>query len=166
MDDAWGDPSRPAADIGGPVDERLGRIVALMAASKVHRPYSVADLERLILPSLLLGQAWVAPRSFGTWAWLTAEAEAGFVARTRKLRPGDLAAGSRLWVVEFAAPFGGAAAQIRAFKRHLVSLYGAGTARWTRLDGARAVRRVGRFSNEGGRGAPRVPSPACGGGTG
>ena len=135
-------------DAAGTIDERLGRIVALMAASEVYRTHTVADLDRVVRPCLALGQAWVTPAAFGTWAWLNAEAEAGFAARTRRLRPGDLRSGDRLWILNFAAPFGGARAHVRAFRDYLVSRYGAGAARWTRIDGARAVRRIGRFSNE------------------
>ena len=50
------------------VDERLGRIAALMAASDVYRTHTIADLDRVVLPCLALGQAWVAPAAFGTWA--------------------------------------------------------------------------------------------------
>ena len=135
-------------DTAGTIDERLGRIVALMAASEVYRTHTIADLDRVVAPCLALGQAWVTPAAFGTWAWLSAEAEAGFAARARRLRPGDLRSGDRLWILNFAAPFGGAPAHIRAFRDHLVSRYGAGAARWTRIDGNRAVRRIGRFSNE------------------
>ena len=135
-------------DAAETIDERLGRIVALMAASEVYRTHTVADLDRVVRPCLALGQAWVTPAAFGTWAWLNAEAEAGFAARTRRLRPGDLRSGDRLWILNFAAPFGGARAHVRAFRDHLVSRYGTGAARWTRIDGDRAVRRIGRFSNE------------------
>ena len=144
----WGHSACPATEIHRSVAERLGAVVMQMSASRVYQAYTVADIERLILPCLVFEQAWVAHRAFGTWAWLTEEAEAGFVSRTRQLQQTDLVGGDRLWVIDFAAPFGDAMTHIRVFKQHLVTRYGTGTAKWTRLNGDRTVRRIGEFSNE------------------
>jgi cytolysin-activating lysine-acyltransferase len=100
-------------------------VLALLARSPVHRTWSIADTERLILPPLALGQClliWDQGRvvAFASYARLTEEAEAGYLDGSRKLQPGDWNAGDRIWLVDVIAPYGharSATSGIRALAR-------------------------------------------------
>lgn len=127
--------------------ERVGRIVALMGASAIHRKYSIEDLERLVLPCLLMDQAWVVPKACAIWAWLTEEAERSYLERSRKLRPEDFAAGDRLWIVEFIAPFGDVRNHVRDLQALFYRRYGVVKARTCRTYGTGKVQKTGWFTN-------------------
>lgn len=94
------------------MDDRLfGGVVALLAASAVHRNWTVADLGRLIAPPIQLGQYAVIRRrdqitAYGSWALLSEEAENGYVTGQRKIQPGDWRSGDRLWLIDLVAPHG------------------------------------------------------------
>lgn len=93
------------------IHDTLGQLVALMAASPIHREWTVSDFGRLIVPPLLLGQhAIVRVNSrvvaWGSWALLDEEAEEGYVSGTRKLQASDWRIGDRLWIVDAVAPWG------------------------------------------------------------
>jgi cytolysin-activating lysine-acyltransferase len=135
MPEAW----VPPAD-----STTLGRIVRLMQGSPRHRAYSVGDVFREVWPCVARGQCLAGSWGFATWAFLTAEAEAGFVNRTRLLEPGDVAAGDRLWVLELVAPRGHAARAARAVRAHLEATTTATGARWTRTFGTGRVIRIGK----------------------
>jgi hemolysin-activating ACP:hemolysin acyltransferase len=86
-------------------------VLGLMARSPLHSRWSVADVERLIVPPLALGQCAVlrdGPHvvGFASYALLTEEAEIGYVEGTRKIQPTDWNAGDRLWLVDVIAPYG------------------------------------------------------------
>lgn len=96
----------------------------LLKESKLHRTWSAADLGRLVAPPIALDQYYLLytdednePDAFVTWAWLTPEAAKGYAERTRKLQPSDWSAGKELWVIDFVAPKGDAAAAAREFRR-------------------------------------------------
>lgn len=89
----------------------LGGIVSLMMRSPIHREYTVADLDRLVVPPLTLGQCIVLSIGtdivgFGSYAFLNETAETGFISGARKLETGDWDAGDRIWLLDLVAPYG------------------------------------------------------------
>lgn len=80
--------------------------MSLMAASPIHRVWTVADIGRLILPPIALDQYVMLrdeadrPVAFGTWAFLTREAQKGFQWETRKLQASDWNAGRIPWGID------------------------------------------------------------------
>lgn len=99
-----------AYSLRGP--EILGTVLWLMMHSQLHRNWFVHDLQRLVLPPVQLMQFRLYRTeeryfAFVSWAWLTEEAERGFISGNRLLQPEDWRAGDRLWFIDFIAPFGG-----------------------------------------------------------
>ena len=90
----------------------FGEVVWLMRYSTLHFNQSIIETHRLILPAIDTGQCRVyrkAGKIFGfvSWAFLTEEAEQGYIESTRKLAPEDWNAGDRMWIVDIIFPFGG-----------------------------------------------------------
>lgn len=87
-------------------------VLDLMTRSARHRTFSVADVERLILPPMLADQAVVLAENgerivaFGSIGLLTDEAAGGYAEGTRKLQPGDWNAGDQVWLIDAIAPHG------------------------------------------------------------
>lgn len=87
-------------------------VLDLMTRSARHRSFSVADVERLILPPLLADQAVVLSDessrivAFGSIGLLTDDAARGYIEGTRKLQPVDWNAGDQVWLMDAIAPFG------------------------------------------------------------
>jgi cytolysin-activating lysine-acyltransferase len=87
----------------------------------------VADIQRLIVPPLRLGQCVILTNdrqevtAFASYAFLTEEAEAGYIDGTRPLQPGDWNAGDRLWWIDALAPFGGSRPLVHALRATLRS---------------------------------------------
>ena len=119
--------------------EILIHALDLFSRSDLHRDWSVDDFLRLVMPPIRAGQILVlknendAPIGLATWAWLSPEAETGFLNRTRKLQPGDWTRDSdadQLWVIDVIAP-DCAALMIREVERKLIH-EGAEQAHWYR----------------------------------
>lgn len=80
-----------------------------------HKYFAIGDLERLVMPAILLEQFRVFhgdkhPLGFALWAHLSEDAEARMTAMVAsgggaRLRPDDWKSGDRLWLVELVAPF-------------------------------------------------------------
>lgn len=92
-------------------DRAFGGVVALLAASPVHRGWTVADIDRLIVPPMRMGQFVTIRRrdqivAYGSWALFGETAEDGYVTGQRKIQPGDWRSGDRLWAVDVVAPHG------------------------------------------------------------
>lgn len=92
------------------VSHMLGEMVWILTQSPVHKHFTLADLEWMIMPPLLLEQYRVfhgeqTPVGFALWAYLSVEAEAKLEAGAQKLRPDEWKGGDRLWLVELVAPF-------------------------------------------------------------
>ena len=111
------------------VTQLLGAVVMLMLASPIHRARPIAKIERVILPPILLGQYFAFERDgrlvgWASWANLSEEAESAFVERTRLLTPEDWAAGdgSRIWISNLMAPYGGVRSMVRTIRRELASV--------------------------------------------
>ena len=121
----------------------------------VYRPYRLADIDRLFVPPIMLGQYYTLEHGefltgFVSWANLTEEAEAGFINRSRKLQPGDWSAGdySRIWIIDCLAPHGGIMKMARHVSADLRAKADAGNwpakcARWTRTHGDSVVQHFG-----------------------
>lgn len=141
--------------VPGRVGAMLGAAVAMMPSSPVHRDWTVTDVARLIGPPLLLRQCFAFDdglniRGFVTWANLTEEAEAGFLARTRLLQPEDWNAGdgSRIWIIDALMPFGGVLGMLRRVAKEMRAIMDANNwpateVKWTRTLGTDRVQHVG-----------------------
>ncbi len=104
----------------------LGEIVWLMSQSPIHKRLTIADLEWLVMPPILLNQFKIyhddtQPIGVVFWGYLNEEAEARLKTKGR-IEPGDWGNGAaisaeqgivanpggQLWVVELIAPFSSA----------------------------------------------------------
>ncbi|QCO07283.1 toxin-activating lysine-acyltransferase [Azospirillum argentinense] len=102
----------------------VGASIALMSQSKFHRTWSVADIERLIVPPIQLGQCRLyrvdnRPIGLVTWAFFDVTAERAFHDGTRKIQAPDWHSGNRLWIIDFIAPFGGARNIVRDLRKNI-----------------------------------------------
>lgn len=93
------------------MDSELGAVVDLMSLSPVHQSWTVADMQRLVVPPIELHQrVFVVDQGslvgWGSWAFLSDEAEQGFISGSRKLRPEDWSSGSKIWLIDAIAPHG------------------------------------------------------------
>ena len=105
----------------------------LMAQSDTHRFYNDRDIERLILAPRDHGKLLVAyddvanPIGFSTHAFLSPEAEEGYLTRSRRLQPIDFEGeDGNLWYIDFAAPFGNCIHIIRVMRNWHDERYGPG----------------------------------------
>ena len=105
----------------------------LMAQSDTHRFYNDRDIERLILAPRNYGKLLVAyddvanPIGFSTHAFLSPEAEEGYLTRSRKLQPMDFEGeDGTLWCIDFAAPFGDCIHVMRVMRNWCNERYGPG----------------------------------------
>ena len=135
----------------------FAEVDGLMMHSDVHRVWDGGSRYRLVLPPIMLGQYFDFRdddddlTGFFTWANLTEEAETGYLERTRKLQPDDWNAGdgSRIWMIDVLAPFGGLRAMIREVHYQMRTLatlqkWTVKDFRWARSFGSGKVRRIGK----------------------
>jgi hemolysin-activating ACP:hemolysin acyltransferase len=106
----------------------------LMSLSEYHRTYSDDGIRRLILAPLQHNKLLVQydakddPIAFCTYAFLTPEAEDGYINKTRKIQPMDFEnEDGTLWCIDFAAPFGNCRGIIREMRTFFEETYGEGT---------------------------------------
>lgn len=87
-------------------------VLDIMARSPRHRGYSIADIERLILPPMLTDQCIILADenanvcAFGSVAFFTEDVAQAYIAQERKIQPGDWNAGESPWLIDAIAPFG------------------------------------------------------------
>lgn len=109
------------------VSHMLGEIVWVLAQSPAHRHFSLADLEWLVVPPLMLEQYKVfrddrkAPIGVALWAYLDEKAERRLAQEPARLHPDQWKSGASLWLVELAAPFATKENMMR--ERMLVDVY-------------------------------------------
>ena len=97
-----------------PDAERLrvyGDLTFLAMRSHHHRAMTVSILRDALEPPILLGQYKLfrfdgVPRAALTWAWLSEEVEAKYLAG-EGFRLGDWRSGDRLWIIDMMAPYAG-----------------------------------------------------------
>ena len=116
------------------VSHMLGEMTWLLQQSPLHRHFSIADLEWMIMPPLMLeryrifrgnpnplpqsetgegeeAKPGTTPMGLALWAMLSAEAEQKLNAMVMggkgpvKLRPDEWRSGDRLWLIDLIAPF-------------------------------------------------------------
>jgi cytolysin-activating lysine-acyltransferase len=107
----------------------LGEMTWLLQQSPLHRHFSIADLEWMIMPPLMLEQYRIfrgnpnppkegedaapgtTPMGLALWAMLSEEAEQKLNAMVMggqgpvRLRPDEWRSGDRLWLIDLIAPF-------------------------------------------------------------
>jgi cytolysin-activating lysine-acyltransferase len=91
------------------VSHMFGEIVWLMSQSPQHKHFSIADLEWMVMPPLLLKQYRLfhnegRPIGAALWAFLSEEAEAKLSMSPPRLRPEEWKSGDRCWLVDLIAP--------------------------------------------------------------
>lgn len=92
------------------LDEVLGQVARLMAASPKHKHLFLADLEWLVMPPMALGQARLLrdeqgrPFAFACWARVSEEVEQRLQAGNPRLKPEDWRSGDRPWLIDLVAP--------------------------------------------------------------
>ena len=111
----------------------LENTLFLMAQSDTHRFHTDRDIERVIAAPIEHGKLLLAyddqanPIGFSTHAFLSPEAEQGYLTRTRKLQPMDFAGeDGTLWCIDFAAPFGNCIHIMRVMRNWCNDRYGPG----------------------------------------
>ena len=97
-----GNPAEPCART---VAHAFGEIVWLMSQSTTHKHFTIADLEWMVMPPLLLKQFrsyqyGATPAGVLLWAKLGAEAGAIMREPRLKLRPDQWSCGEDIWVVD------------------------------------------------------------------
>ncbi len=106
-------PAMAEDEIKGPSNlEVLGEMCWLYSQSRIHRTWAIGSLQQWLLPAILTRQMRVyrrngKPYAFVTWAWLSQEVEEAYVLNTASLQPKDWKSGSRGWILDWVAPFGG-----------------------------------------------------------
>lgn len=85
------------------------QLLDLLMRSPIHRKWPLEGIVRCFWPPLLLGQYRGRVENgrlvfLATWAFLTEEAERGYIEGTRLLQADDWNAGSKLWLVDVIAP--------------------------------------------------------------
>lgn len=91
------------------VAHMLGEIVWLMSQSPSHKHFSIADLEWMVMPPVLLKQFRVfhdkgRPVGAALWGFLSGEAEAKLMLSPPRLRPDEWKSGNRCWLIDLIAP--------------------------------------------------------------
>ncbi len=102
----------------------LGEITWLMTQSPTHKGFFISDLEWMIMLPVMMQQFRLfydkdKPIGVALYAWVNAEVEKRLMAGSARLRPQDWKSGTKLWIVEIIAPFGGHEAMMTDFKQEL-----------------------------------------------
>lgn len=114
--------------------QQLKDVFELMSLSDYHKTYSSDGVQRLILPPIVNKKMLIhydefnKPLAFCSYAFLSPEAEKGYMTRTRKLQPMDFEnENGTLWCIDFAAPYGNCRKIIRDMRIFFEETYGEGT---------------------------------------
>ncbi|MBF0269810.1 MAG: toxin-activating lysine-acyltransferase [Alphaproteobacteria bacterium] len=104
--------------------EVLGDVVWLMSHSPGHKHLFISDMDWLVMPPVMHKQFRLfkdgdKPFAFVTWALLDEEAEKRILSGQVRLRPTDWRSGSKLWLIDIVAPFGGQDGVLKHLKQTL-----------------------------------------------
>ncbi|MCP5080984.1 MAG: toxin-activating lysine-acyltransferase [Alphaproteobacteria bacterium] len=102
----------------------LGEITWLMTQSPNHKGFFISDLEWMIMVPVMLQQFRLfydkdKPIGVALYARVDDEVEERLKSGNARLRPQDWKSGTKLWIVEIIAPFGGHEAMLTDFKEQL-----------------------------------------------
>lgn len=103
-------PERLADNAPHTVSHMFGEIVWLMTQSATHKHFALADLEWMVMPTLLVNQYRLfhdkgRPVGVALWAFLSEEAEAKLSMSPVRLRPDEWKSGDRCWLIDLISPF-------------------------------------------------------------
>lgn len=92
--------------------EDLEKTLYIFSLSDIHKKWTIADIQRLVIPPLKLNQYRIyedkiTPLCFASWAFLDAETAEGYAHNKRKIQPEDWNKGKVVWLVDVVAPYGG-----------------------------------------------------------
>ena len=112
----------------GSLKDPVGAAVQLMRESWLHRRWTIADFERLILPPIELNQCVFARLGFDvigfvSWALFSNEASQAFAEKVRPLQARDWQSGANLWIIDFMSSPGEGGYIANAVLAHLSVLY-------------------------------------------
>jgi len=105
----------------------IEKILSLMSRSEVHKTWTVEDIGRLIIPAVIHNKIRFYVDNgkmvgFATYAFLSEEAEKGYLDGTRKLQPSDFKGEEgNMWFIDFVAPLGHARPFIKALRKEFSS---------------------------------------------
>jgi hemolysin-activating ACP:hemolysin acyltransferase len=113
-----------AKELENPVYEAL----KLFNMSEIHRYWSVADLDRLLIPPLEIDQCIFASRNnsiigFCTWGLFSNRVSNGFANRSHLLQREDWKSGDNLWIVDLISPYGDVRLFAQLLYVHFLELY-------------------------------------------
>ena len=112
--------------------EVIGEVVKLMACTDTYRHYTIEQIERLVLPALLTGNARLYYdeeedlAGYISFTFLKPDSEINFIDRKGLINDEDWMTTERdgnLWIMDFIAPFGGASEMCKHTYDYLAKLY-------------------------------------------
>lgn len=118
-------PAAPAQQVqlGQEFSKLLGEVCWLMSRAPHRRHMFMADLEWLVMPALVLGQARLYrndkgdPISYVSWATVSDEVNERFKTGVARLAPPEWRSGPHLWIFDIVTPFGGAKESLDAVRK-------------------------------------------------
>ena len=126
----------------------LGKIAWLWMHSPLHERWPVALQRQFIVPPVLLGQYELLERdglpvAYASWALVSHAVELDYIANASHLPLQDWHSGSRLWFVDWVAPFG--KRDSLALRSRLAQRFAGQVARAIRVKSDRRTARVMEF---------------------
>jgi len=105
----------------------VGEVVTILSRSPSHKHYSLADIEWMVLPAIMIGQFYVIeaahkengfrmPAAFVAWAFVSEEVDqrlTGQAGQRLRLHPGEWRSGEVAWIIDVVGTSAGVAAALR-----------------------------------------------------
>jgi hemolysin-activating ACP:hemolysin acyltransferase len=121
------DPAEVGAAASKLVAASIGDVVVVLSRSPVHKHYSIADIEWMVLPPVMTGQFYVAeatdkergfraPIAVATWAFVSEEVDRrleSLAGGLLRLRPDEWRSGTIGWLIDAAGNPAGVRAALR-----------------------------------------------------
>lgn len=126
-------------------------MVALAFESEFHRTWAITDVERNLIPAILLGQYKFyfiegdRPRAFATWALVDDEIHRQLLLDGSTPEIDKWNSGENLWFIDIIAPFGDALSVVRDLQRVVFPKADGAHSIYRNSDGS--VRRYRRWRN-------------------